>query len=256
MTNADEWFIKKGQIDSISRSHFSVGDEVVVCDRQHVMLAEFYDGECPTCHSKKLVPFCRENVEPGILHSYVGECPRCNENVTIIFCQHGTDNPFIGRCPHCKKKITLASDYFVTQKKSQELGTYIRVVNNVLKILLAVMILVVILLNYTGTISNQNILTYVQNTIIPRTLMLAQMFQSFFLSELVTDRFVNSFLLIIENTNELFENGRKVVVFLVLGLQSVLLSVGNVATQIYLDTYDLLQLFIRKTNYLINYFSR
>lgn len=63
LTESDIWFIEKGQVDTLSRTPFAVGHEIVVCDHKHVMLADFYDGSCPTCHSTITVAFGRSAIE-------------------------------------------------------------------------------------------------------------------------------------------------------------------------------------------------
>ena len=66
LTEHDDWFINQNRIDSISRTRFQVGHEVVVCSNHHVMLAEFYNGQCNQsgCNSTKLIRFSRQNVQP------------------------------------------------------------------------------------------------------------------------------------------------------------------------------------------------
>ena len=150
LTVADEWFIKKGQVDSISRSHFSVGDEVVVCDRQH---------------SKRLVQFSRENVEPAKLHTFVGSCPKCNRNATIIFSRIG-NQPFIGRCPNCNKTISLDLGYLIKQKALEYAEHYIRTIHKIITFLLLLAIGSIVFMNYNGLISNDAILFYVKETVL------------------------------------------------------------------------------------------
>ncbi len=266
LTDADEWFLEKGQVDSISRSRFSVGDEVVVCDRQHVMLAEFYDGKCPTCNSEKLVAFSRENVELGTLYSYIGICPKCNTNVTIMFRQHGSLNPYTGNCPNCKRKITFEPDYFTTQSILQNIVIYVEVANKVLAFLLIAMIIIVVLLNYKGMISNQDFSVYIQNVARPRTFFLAEKLQETFLlslkvydflrSEVIINRFIQSFAVTLDKTRELFENGKSVAVFLIYGLQSVFLSLSDGTTRIFINSVDLFQLFKEKLESIVIYFRR
>ncbi|MBD5525393.1 MAG: hypothetical protein HDR04_13445 [Lachnospiraceae bacterium] len=255
LTVADEWFIKKGQVDSISRSHFSVGDEVVVCDRQHVMLAEFYDGECPTCHSKKLVQFNRENVEPGSLHTFVGACPKCNKNVTIIFSKHGKQ-PYIGKCPSCNKQISLAPDYFKNLKVLQQAERYIRTVHRVLEFMLLVAIISVILLNYKGLISNENILMYGKEVILPRTIIIVDRLKEYILSDSVGVQFKNSFIPIVGNTNILVQNALDVFMLMMVGLQSILWIICNESIRVYDNTCDLVRLIKIKTEMLIDYFDK
>lgn len=266
LTDADEWFLKKGQVDSISRSRFSVGDEVVVCDRQHVMLAEFYDGRCPTCNSEKLVAFSRENVEPGTLHSYIGLCPKCNKNVTIIFSQHGSLNPYTGNCPNCKRKIIFPPDYFIVQRILQNIAAYVGMVNKVLASLLIAMIAIVLLLNYKGIISNQDFLIYIQNVVRPRTFFLAERLQGTFLlslkvydlilPEVIINKFVQSYAIILDKTGELLENGESAAIILIYGLQSVFLSLSDGTTRIFINTVDLIQLFKEKSESIVTYFRR
>ena len=35
----------------------------MVCENYHVMLVDFYDGECPIFHSTITIPFARSNIE-------------------------------------------------------------------------------------------------------------------------------------------------------------------------------------------------
>lgn len=66
LTERDNWFIKQNRLDSISRTRFQVGHEVVVCSNHHVMLAEFYNGQCNQsgCDSTRLIRFSKKNVQP------------------------------------------------------------------------------------------------------------------------------------------------------------------------------------------------
>jgi hypothetical protein len=129
LTESDNWFIEKGQIDTITRSHFAIGDEVVVCDKKHVSLLECYDAECPVtnCHSKVTVPFNRKNIEFAeiSLHTFFGECPNCHEEITILYKQVGDE--YSGKCPLCSETITVPSGYFDIQTTIQTLRiTFLR----------------------------------------------------------------------------------------------------------------------------------
>ena len=68
LTKNDDWFIKQNRIDSISRTHYAIGHEIVVCSNHHVMLADYYDGKCTAsgCDSTRLIPFSEENVKPAL----------------------------------------------------------------------------------------------------------------------------------------------------------------------------------------------
>lgn len=255
LTLADEWFIQKGQVDSISRSHFSLGDEVVVCDRQHVMLAEFYDGECPTCHSKMLVKFTRENVEPGTLHTFVGACPKCNKNVTIIFSQHGKQ-PYIGKCPGCNKKIILEPNYFENIKVFQKAERYIQNVKKVLASILLLAIAIIMFLNYKGLISNEELLVYWREVAIPRTVNIVDSFKEYVVSASINVQFEKSFIAISKNTSIIVNNSRDVFMILLVGLQFVLLTIWNGTLGVYENTCKMLELIKVKTELLIRYFER
>lgn len=255
LTVADEWFIKKGQVDSISRSHFSVGDEVVVCDRQHVMLAEFYDGECPTCHSKRLVQFSRENVEPAKLHTFVGSCPKCNRNATIIFSRIG-NQPFIGRCPNCNKTISLDLGYFIKQKALEYAEHYIRTIHKIITFLLLLAIGSIVFMNYNGLISNDAILFYVKETVLPRSIAIFDKLKGCFWSEIVKNQFKESFILIVENTSVFFRNSHDVLVLILIGFQSVLFSIWDKSTRLFDNTCDMFRLFKIRTDMFFEYFQK
>lgn len=179
LTVDDSWFIEKGQKDSLSKTYFEVGQTVVVCDNRHVMLAEFYEGECPTCHSHKTVPFSRQNVEPGILRSYTRECPECLEEVTILVRQQGANNPFVGRCPKCNSKVFISEKFFEDQDFALKMGTFIAKINMALGWILGLLIVCIIVLAMKGKISNDNLINYSNNIILPRTERIYENFLNF-----------------------------------------------------------------------------
>ena len=63
ISSDDSWFLRKKLVDPLSRAQFNVGDIVVVCERKHVLLVDFYEGKCPNCHSLRTIPFTKNNVE-------------------------------------------------------------------------------------------------------------------------------------------------------------------------------------------------
>lgn len=169
LTAADAWFIEKGRIDALSRSPFQIGDEVVVCDKRHVMLAEFYDGECFICHSRNTVPFSRQSVEFGVLRSHVGKCPLCARDVTVLFRQGGARGSFVGRCPKCNHDLSVQRAFFEGQASARRFRKYICEANTVLGWVLGMLTTVLIVLSLVGMISHDRFVSYAENIIWPRT---------------------------------------------------------------------------------------
>ena len=46
-----QWFLEEGRIDPITRSHYRMGDRVVVCDRCHMVSLESTWRDCGGCTS-------------------------------------------------------------------------------------------------------------------------------------------------------------------------------------------------------------
>jgi hypothetical protein len=191
LTTEDLWFVEKGQKDSLSKTPFEVGQTVVVCDNRHVMLAEFYDGECPTCHSHNTVSFSRQNVEPGTLHSYTGECPECSEEVTILFRQCGANNPFVGKCPKCNNDLFISEKFFVEQAFILKLRKYVSRVSIALGWILGLLVFCIFALTATGIISNDNLINYSKGVIFPKM----QRVYNNSLDLVASDRFYCAFIL-------------------------------------------------------------
>lgn len=169
LTTDDFWFIEKGWKDSLSRTPFEVGQTIVVCENRHVMLAEFYDGVCPTCKSNKTMTFSRQNLELGVFRSYIGECPKCYNEVTILFRQDRKSGSFIGRCPKCNSTHSLSEKFFTEQVIILKYKKYFRRVNLVLGGILGVLVACIFILIVTGNLQNAPLIEYSENVIFPRT---------------------------------------------------------------------------------------
>lgn len=206
LTSEDGWFIEKGLKDSISRTPFEVGQTVVVCDKRHVMLADFYDGECPTCHSRNTVPFSRENIEQGVLRSYIGECPKCFKEVNILFTQHAANKSFVGKCPSCSTDLSVSTQFFVKKAFAERLKKYVGRIKIALELMLGLLVICLIALMATDTISNDKLIAYLKSTILPRS----QEFYKNFLEFVSFDKFYYAFKVaardLLEGTTDLFRN--------------------------------------------------
>lgn len=156
LTRSDSWFLQKGQKDILSRTTFAVGHSVVVCENHHVMLEEFYDGSCPTCHSSVTIPFCRENVEPAALRFFVGACPSCGTHVTIPFKLQGTSRLMIGTCPVCQKNLQVDKSFIQREASLASFKRLSRMVANTMKAVFFLLIASVVAFAVLGTIPSQH----------------------------------------------------------------------------------------------------
>ena len=256
LTAADDWFIKKGQIDSISRSPFQIGDEVVVCDKQHVMLAEFYDGECPSCHSQETVPFSRQSVEVGTLRRYAGECPLCAAKLTVLLRQHGTDSPFVGRCPQCNQDFSLSAMFFEEQALREKFKKHIGRVNTVLGWTLGLLIAGVIIFSLAGVVPNGRFVLYAQNVMWPKTFLLISRIPDFIISEKFNESFVAFNGLIANRTGSLLIKGAAVLSALGSGVLKTCVVIWNRSIIILMNSGGLLKRLIYKTKLLFEWIRK
>ena len=136
----DAWFIDKGWIDSLSRSRFKLGDEVVVCDKRHGMLAKYYQGHCHTCKSSETIPFSSLSSAPS-RYKFVG-----------------------GRLVPQGLKISIRRS---VRTKPQEVTQNVSansassrggMLNFCLGVILILLITAAVLMNYYGIISNDKLL--------------------------------------------------------------------------------------------------
>jgi transcription elongation factor Elf1 len=136
LTPSDEWFIQKGHKDSLSRSPFGVGQEVVVCENFHVMLAEFRHGSCPSCGSEKTIPFSREILDSQRIKHAIVPCPECNRYVEA----KTTLNPFTKKfetwCPRCRGRINLTERFWLDTASLRKYRRRINFLNQKLQTIL------------------------------------------------------------------------------------------------------------------------
>ncbi|MDR0918478.1 MAG: hypothetical protein LBM93_04420, partial [Oscillospiraceae bacterium] len=185
LTIADSWFIEKGQVDTITRSPFAIGDEVVVCDKKHVSFLECYDGECPVtnCHSKVTVQFNRANVEyeEFKLYSFAGECPKCQRITTILYKQ--SRGVCSGKCPICGQIITVSTNYFRFQAKKHTIQRNIRRLSITLWYIFVVMVIGIGVLTCADIIKHQPALDFFNSVMIPKSMELIDKSQDFIVSD-------------------------------------------------------------------------
>ena len=188
LSDNDKWFIKKNRVDTLSRSPFSTGDNIVVCANKHVMLLDFYEGTCPSCQSYITVPFNYANVEHGYKLTeadawFVDKNPidkvtkrRISVDDTVVICDNkhmSLITSYDGKCPVCNSEtigsIPIRTEllaWFFPMKFAREL---LPKVNNILGWILGVLITGVFLLIITGVISNEGLIDHAQMTLIPKT---------------------------------------------------------------------------------------
>jgi hypothetical protein len=154
LTAIDEWFIQEGQIDPLSRTRFAIGHNVVVCPKRHVLLADFYDGVCLQCGSRITVEFSRDNVLRGIMRSYAGACPKCHNQVSMLFQQPVGKLTWEGVCPSCRRSMEADDQFFLLQQIYHKQRDRSKQVNSTLRWVLAMLVVSVIGLTYTGKISH------------------------------------------------------------------------------------------------------
>lgn len=253
LTEEDVWFIEKGQIDSLSRSPFQIGDEVVVCDRRHVMLAKFYDGECPSCNSRKTVPFSRQNVETGTLKSYAGQCPNCTTELTVFLRQFGAGRPYVGKCPKCKHEFSLSATFFKEQARREKLKMHIGRTHAVLGWTLGLLIVGVVILSLVGVVSHDRFALYAKKVIWPRTLRLFDCIPDFIISQRFSGAFASFNGLIAERTAALLIKGVAVLSVLWAGIQETCTAMWKRSMRILINSEIMRKLFIYRTKLLFEW---
>ena len=143
LTETDSWFIEKGRVDSLSRSPFVLGNTVVVCNNKHVMLLEFYEGKCPTCNSEITLPFSRSNVD------YLSPQKAASVSPQRLYPARTT-----------RKFFPLA--------------------NKVLGWTLGILVFVVCVLTFTGSISNESLIYRLRSSVFPKTRLMLESAEEFF----------------------------------------------------------------------------
>ena len=174
----------------MSRTPFNVGQVVVVCDHKHVMLADFYDGICPTCHSSITVPFERNSVE-------------------------------YPKPP--KPKPEFLSWFFpanVTRKLLPKIIT-------ALGWMLGIMVVSLAILIATGTLSNNLFLYRIENLLIPKTQVILSRIDSFWFTETIAEKFASSGLLILSRNEIIFAKTLAVLSVMGTSLWSILISLWS-----------------------------
>lgn len=154
LTESDKWFIEKGQVDTLSRTPFDVGHEVVVCDHKHVMLADFYDGTCPTCHSTITVNFGRRAVV------------------------------YLKPLKHKEEFIK----WFFPSRIARKI---VPMINTALGWILGLVVAAVVVLVATGALSNELLLQRLEGVLVPKTGLLLSRIGNFWFSESVADKFAS-----------------------------------------------------------------
>lgn len=185
LTEADRWFIEKGQVDTMSRTPFDIGLTVVVCDHKHVMLADFYDGTCPTCKS----------------------------TVTVAFGRGAVEYP---KPPKVREEFLK---WFFPAKIARKI---IPKVNVALGWTIGILIAAIFVLVATGTLSNALFLQRIETLLVPRTELLLSRIGSFWFSADAAERFASSGAIISTRNQTIIVNAIAVLSVLGIGLWSLL----------------------------------
>lgn len=208
LTTADSWFIEKGQIDSQTRERFDIGHEVVVCENHHVMLLDFYNGECPTCKSKVTVPFNRSNVERKNINLHYNKPKSANT----------VNPPRIVNPPRTTHTVTDRRRIFGFQRFRR----YIINSKYVFMWILGLLICCGIVLNLTGIISNERFFECVQVSILPKTKLMLFGLRNFLASDEVNQSFINANSIIIAKSGILLANMLAIFLVLVKGTKDLI----------------------------------
>lgn len=188
LTESDKWFIEKGQVDTLSRTPFAIGHEIVVCDHKHVMLTDFYDGSCPNCHS----------------------------TITVVFGHSAVEYP---KPPKPKEEFLK---WFFPAKTARKV---ISKVNVVLGWVLGILVAAIFILIATGTFSNALFLQRIDTLLVPRTEVLLSRVGEFLFSESVAEKFTNSGSVILARNGAILKNGIAVLSALGVGLCSLFTAI-------------------------------
>lgn len=240
-------------MDSISRSPFQIGDKVVVCDRQHVMLAEFYDGECPSCRSRKTVTFSRRNVEMGTLKSYMGPCPVCSAQLAVLLRKRGAGWSYGGKCPKCGHEFSLSAAFIDRPAQREKFKTYIGRVNAVLAWLLGLLIAGVIVFSLAGAVPHDRFVLHVENTAWPRILSLLARVPDFIGVQELGGAFAASGGLIAERTAALLVKGAALLSLWWAVLQQTYAAAWNRTMRILTNSKGMWTLIVYKTKLLLEW---
>ena len=198
LSHDDKWFFKKNRIDSLSRSPFSIGDTVVVCSNKHVMLADFYEGECHTCNVRDTARFCYANVEYGYKLTdndawFAEKNPtdklskkKISVGDVVVICdnQHMTlIESYHGNCPVCQSENTgvvpIWEEPFSWLFPSKFTRRMLSRVNPLLGWICSILFVVSCVLILTGVLSNETLFAYWSETMLPRTQLLFTSFGNF-----------------------------------------------------------------------------
>jgi len=191
LSNDDSWFVKKKRLDSLSRSQFLIGDSVVVCNNKHVMLSDFYEGECHTCKDRQTVSFCYANVEYGykltdndawfIYKNPTDKISKKSISVgdTVVICDNkhmSLITSYSGKCPICESEhtgtIPIRKELFSWLFPTKPTKRLLYRLNFALGWLLGILIIAVFTLILTGIISNEHLVEYWEGSVLPDTIMI------------------------------------------------------------------------------------
>lgn len=211
------------------------------------MLAEFYDGECPSCHSCKTVPFSRRNVEAGTLKSYAGQCPVCTKELTVLLRQRGAGMPYFGKCPKCNREFSLSATFFEKQAQMEKFKTCIGRANAVLGWTLGLLIVNVIIFSLAGAVPHDRFALYTENVIWPQTLLLFDRIPDFIITQRFSEAFDAFNGLIAERTAALLIKGVTVLSILWAGIQEACMAMQKQSMRVLINSESMWRLFVYKT---------
>jgi len=222
LSDKDAWFLAKNRIDALSRSQFAIGDSVVVCINKHVMLTDFYDGECPTCKSKSTTPFSFSSVEHGYKLTesdlwFVSKNPKDTlskkkfvvGDIVIVCDNHHMTllDSFSGRCPVCysdkKSSIPIRKELFCWLFPTNSTKRLIKWLNFLLGWMFVVVVISVVALTLTSVISHELFLDYWRTTATQKTALIYSSINEFLALHYVYIEFRDSWNLLNVSNNAL-----------------------------------------------------
>lgn len=272
LSSADAWFIKKKRVDSLSRSLFTVGDTVVVCRNKHVMLADFYEGECHSCKDRQTVSFCYANVEYGykltendewfVLKNPTDKVSKKRISVgdTVVICDNkhmSLITSYNGKCPVCRSENTgviperkdLFAWLFPTKKTKRLLSR----INPSLGWILGILSVVVLVLILTGTISNERLIEHWEESAFNETLNIFESAVAFIQpTDNLVDNFVEANLNMGSKSNYILNDMLVVLLALINGFAAIYVY-ARIPLQTVMDrTVNIYELFDEQTRRLID----
>jgi len=234
LSEKDRWFLNKRRIDSLSRSQFSVGDSIVVCDKKHVMLSEYYEGSCHSCNSFTTVPFSYANVEHGYKltdadswHISKNPIDRLSKKEfavgdTVVVCgnKHMTlISSYNGICPICGCEtigsIPIKKEPFAWFISAKMVRALLPNVNKALGWSLGVLAIILIFLVITGLISHEQLYSQIQTGALPKTKLIFTEIKCFAVSSSVNTSLIQNSNIIFTMSGVLLNNMLAVVMSLV-----------------------------------------